>query len=81
MRFDCAEMESPLREILYETDCWMKQEPTGLRDLELPRETSEREVGIGEFIMYTQETGDRATYVHSRLVGSELSKGGSLCYF
>lgn len=47
LRFDCTEMGSPLSEILYETDWWAQQEPTGLRDWELPRETSEKEVGIG----------------------------------
>ena len=74
LRFDCAEPEHPLREILYETDCWAKKEPTGAMEWDIPQGESDKEDVIEEFIRPKQETGYRATYLHSRLMGSDLPK-------
>ena len=47
LRFDCAGLAIPLREILYETDFWAKCEPTGLLEWELLQVPSGEEAGVG----------------------------------
>ena len=70
LRFDCAEMEQPLMELLYETDEWAKQTPIGKQEWVTPQIPSGRELDVEMFLKEQQETGDRATYAHCRLVRS-----------
>ena len=50
LRFDCTEMEQPLRELLYETDEWKKQIPTGKKKWINTHIPSVEEVEVGFFL-------------------------------
>ena len=73
VRFDCAELENPLREPLYETDEWIEQKPVGKQVWIIPHVSSEKEMEVDDFLRPKNETGDRAAYVHSRMMRSKVS--------
>ena len=72
LRSDCTELDNPLRELLYATDQCTQQEPKGTKERSLPLVPSEQEAEVcgGDFARSRNETGDLATYVHSRLMTS-----------
>ena len=68
LKFDCTDMEKPLREILYGSDHWMPNIPQSDLDWDVPQETSIVEGETENSLKMRGETGDRATYMRFRML-------------
>ena len=57
LRFDCTDMEKPLREILYESGHWVTTAPQGDFEWDVHQETSIAEGETEDFLKMKGETG------------------------